>query len=162
MSIGTYGGKIKKEFAKKVQIFYHSRRLRGKLRRSGQDCIHRDNRTFMQIFFLNFMIFLTFLYIERKVSGLSPKRFSEIVITEFLMSRGTYWGKIEYGLFENSINFIYFSEAARKVSAGGQDCIHCDNTIFMQTIFLNYMFFTIFVLWAKNFRPFIKSSSVRL
>ena len=43
--------------SKKVYILYPSRRLQGKYRHRGQHSLHRDNRIFMQVNFLNYMFF---------------------------------------------------------------------------------------------------------
>ena len=46
----------KRIFRKKYKFFYHSWRLQGNFRQGGQHCIYRDNRIFMQINFLNYML----------------------------------------------------------------------------------------------------------
>ena len=61
------------KFAEEKKFSYNSRRLRRKLRRGGQHCIHRGNRIFMQTVFLKYMFFLPILYFERKFFSCSLK-----------------------------------------------------------------------------------------
>ena len=117
VSIGTYWGKTKLDFSEKVQTLYPSRRLQGKFRRGGQDCIHRYNRIFMQTIFLNYMFFYHFCTLSEKFSGFDRQLFSEVVITAFFVSIGTYSGKIKDGFFEKSKSFISFLETGRKTPA---------------------------------------------
>ena len=106
--------------------------------------------------------FLPFLYFEQKIFGLSSKSLRRSCNHCILRVHRNVLRKNKNWIFRKSISFLSFLETGAKLQRGGQDYIHRDNRIFMQTIFLNYMFFTIFVLWAKNFRPFVKKSSAKL
>ena len=133
----------KMNFVREVQILYHSRRQRRELWRGGQHCFTETIGSLCRSFFFeNKCFFYRFFTLsETFLAAFRRNLVSKVVITACFMSIGTYWGKIKNGFFEKSINFISFSETARKISHGGQHSLHRDNRIFMQVIFMNYMFF---------------------
>ena len=148
-------------FEKKFNFFF--RRLQGKIRRGGQHCIQRDNRIFMQIIFWIICFFKRFCKLSETISAFRRKLFSDFAITTFIVSIGSFWGKIRNGFFEKMYNF-YILHGNCKGSFH-----EVVNTAFTETIgclcrpfFWNTRFLTNFVLWAKNFQLFLENSSARL
>ena len=87
-------------------------------------------------------------------SASRQKLFGEVVITAFSMSRGTYWGKRENGFCERSINFLPFSESARKVAVGWSTLHLPRQRDLYADHFLNYMIFYCSCKLSENFSDF--------
>ena len=109
----------KMNFVREVQILYHSRRQRRELWRGGQHCFTETIGSLCRSFFFeNKCFFYRFFTLsETFFAAFRRNLVSKVVITACFMSIGTFWGKIKNGFFEKSINFISFSEPARKISA---------------------------------------------
>ena len=107
--------------------------------------------------------FLPFLYFERNNFGLSSTTLQRGCNHRILRVQRNVMRKNKKGFFEESISFMPFLETARKSSAGWST-LHSQRQgdIYADHFFKIYVFFTIFVLWAKHFRPFVDNSSARL
>ena len=125
----TFGGVVKTAFTERI----------GSLCRS----IFWNTR-FIPFFF---MFSETFSATRQKLCG-------EVVITAIFMSRATYWGKIENGFCERSINFLSLSETGRKLRRGGHHYIQWDNRNLMRNIFLNFMTFSNFLYKERKVSGF--------
>ena len=114
-------------------------------------------------FFWNKCFNYQFCTSSEKFSALRQKLFGEVVITAFVVSKGTHWEKIKTWFFEKRKHFIPFSETASKTSAWWST----RHTVRQWELYADQfseiiVFFTIFVLWAQISRTFVEKISASL
>ena len=164
VSIGTYWGKIKNEFCERKLIFYT---ILGDCEENFGVVV---NTAFTEAigslcrpFFWNICFFYQFCTLSSIFSDFQWKLFGEVVITAFVVSKGTHWEKIKTWFFEKRKHFIPFSETASKTSAWWST----RHTVRQWELYADQfseiiVFFTIFVLWAQISRTFVEKISASL
>ena len=80
----------------------------------------------MQIIFLNFMFFNQFCTLSEKFSAFRRKLFSDVVITAFIVSIGSYWGNTKIDFSKR--HWIYILLDDSKESFGGLVKVACTET----------------------------------
>ena len=114
-------------------------------------------------FFWNICFFYQFCTLSSIFSDFQWKLFCEVVITAFVVSKGTFWEKIKTWFFEKRKYFIPFSETERKTSAWWWTRHTVRQWELYADLFSElFVFFTIFVLWAQTFRTFVENFSASL
>ena len=114
-------------------------------------------------FFWNICFFYQFCTLSSIFSDFQWKLFGEVVITAFVVSKGTFWEKIKTWFFEKRKYFIPFSETERKTSAWWWTRYTVRQWELYADLFSElFVFFTIFVLWAQIFRTFVENFSASL
>ena len=147
------------KLAEEKKFSYNSRRLRRKLRRGGQHCIHRGNRIFMQTVFLKYMFFLPILYFERKFFSCSLKALRRGCNHCIRRVQRNTMRKNKNLILRKTLNFYtILGDCEENIGV-------VVNTAYSETIgtscrpfFWNIcFFFKIFVLWAQIFRLSLKT-----
>ena len=123
----------------------------------------REQELYADHFSELFVFFYNFCTLSENFSDVRWNLFCEFVITLLFVSIGTYWGKIKNELCERRLIFLSFSETARKTSAWWST-LHSPRKwdLYADHFFELFVFFTIFVLWAKIFRTFVETFSASL
>ena len=153
----------KRIFRKKSLSLFFARRLQGKIRRGGQHCLHWDNSIFMQTIFLKYTFFLPILYFERNSSGLSSKTFRRVCNHSILRVYRTVLRKNKKWILRKKYKYSnILGDCEEKLSGVVKTAFTETIGSLCRSFFWNIGFFTIFVLWAKNFQLFVENSSARL